>query len=212
MNSWDVFLFFLSFFVILAPSQTPQLHSRLTESLPSQTVALPFVPIELISAFWGEKMMPSLQYFITCSAAVGRVIQPRAGLPFSGGCRLHFPPLPSLLLANQERLHSIQSSVAQQLSFFTICYHIFSPSVCQGWEGGRSASQICTLTQAITCYIWPHVETDVCERSFPGRDLIRVRLFPTCRFFNSRGIPVTVMSSCKNSRQLKLFYCLEDLS
>lgn len=39
-----------------------------------------------------EKIMPSPQYFTTCSAVVGRVIQPRACLVLSGGCRLYFLP------------------------------------------------------------------------------------------------------------------------
>lgn len=65
------------------------LHSHLTKGLPGQIVVLPFAPIKLISAFW-EKIMLSTQYFMTCSAVVCRVIQPRACLVLSGGCRHHF--------------------------------------------------------------------------------------------------------------------------
>lgn len=91
LSSWDFFFPSSQLFRHPCPPQTPQLHSHLTEGLPSQMVVLLFAPIELISAFW-EKIMPSAQYFMTCSAVVGRVIQPMACLFLSGGCRLHFLP------------------------------------------------------------------------------------------------------------------------
>lgn len=166
LGSWEFFspspqLFSSS----MPPWQTPQLHSHLSDGMPSQSMPLLFAPIELISAFWTE-MMPSPQYVKTCSAVFGRVIQPGVCPVHSGGCRLHFSSLQSLLHANQERLHSIQSSFSPAVvQFYNLLSYLLSP-VCLGWEGGRSSSQI--RAQAITCYIWPGVETDVCERSLPG--------------------------------------------
>lgn len=139
------------FFVVLAPSQTPQLRGHLTDSLPSQTVVLHSAPIELISAFWTETMPLQVFYDLRCSIRQGHSAQRLSGS--FRGLQTSFFSLQSLLHANKERLHSIQSSFSPAVvHFYNLLSYLLSP-VCLGWDGGRSGSQIRTVTLAVMLYM-----------------------------------------------------------
>lgn len=140
------------------------------DSLPSQMVALLFAPIELISAFWGKNYaLSTVFYDPQCSSLEGHSAQCLSVSFRVLADSIFYPTVPASGQPGEITFNSITLSPAVVL-FYNLLSCLLSP-VCPGWEGGRSAPQICSLTRAIMC---THVETDVCERSFPGRDLICV--------------------------------------
>lgn len=98
-------------------------------------VALQFAPKDL-TQHYGQKLCPLHSSLWPAMQYLAGSFSPRL-VCFFQGVQTLFSTLQTLLQANQKRLHTIQSSLDQQLSFFTICYHTSSlPSAWAAREGG----------------------------------------------------------------------------
>lgn len=135
LSRWDFFPLSSAFSSSLPPTDTSiaqPSYQGLARSNCGVTVCTNQADLSILGK---DYALHTVFYDLQCSSLQGHSAQGLSG-PFRG-LQTPFSILQSPLQANQERLHSIQSSLAQQLSFFTICFYI--SSLLSAWterEGG----------------------------------------------------------------------------